>query len=1673
MKRILLLALVAAGVAGAVLTPVLLLADAASCSVTVSSYADAVINPPSGEDTEFFVSSGGVPNIMFVLDTSASMRRLPPDGASLGWGSFEPAGSAVAGAGYGCANRWANNIRYHSPCGTTVLEGSPFNPTPGSPGPNFATEARDPGGRFCPYMVSGNQPAATNRPGFDPDFYDVGGNPWFFQPTRVYRDAVVAPADVAAQDGWTDWTANPTAHATIPDFCSQWSGDPTKATSCDRCMRDRGYFFDGTYHAPQAMSCGSTDQCRARNAGTCIHDATGLEYAGPDDGLAHCRLPNVWFSGNFLNFYPPKFIVARKVLKDVLVSVRKVRLGLTVFDSSGNGGTLLRGLNPGCNMLGSPSQFDSNRGAILSTINSKNSVVFSGEAPLAETLLDVGQLYSSRALPWFDASFQKNTFRDSTETSNTKSVCFSCQASAVLLISSGVPTHDGKIPDATFASDPMTLAVANASGSYAGMAGYNITDISAEDCAVCETEAEAPDTSLASGTCVGNQVSGACDDAASPITSYLPKVAWYLRNMDFRAETEPGADGLPLSGKQNITTYTIGLGTRGSASGILRNAALAGGGLYNGGSGSDVTDAKTLRDAIMRVFEDVNTRSTSFGAASVSTLQTASSQGVLIPRFEPSRNAHWDGHLYAFDLYSEFVGGCQPRDPATSGPENGDYDCDGRCASVFLKDADGDFIQEDGTGAFRKNLSRDLAACGSGSRCPPSKCSGPDLRAAARPFWDAGSKLAPVKTAVNPVSGIRTEQPNPDFPADGRLEWHRRAIFTVTDSDRDGKFTSADDVLDLRNADPATLVDYLNIRGGRFCGNLSTRLIAAENPAGEEIAAELDQGVYTACARTILQYVRGADVFYERGRSCATASPSGYCTRKYQLGDIFHSSPIEVWAPLPSDSFSCPRGLHPQCLPSLFSSSIPHPPEVAGNANAYDDYAKSARYKNRKKFVLVGANDGMLHAFRIDRSDPRAGEEIWAFIPPDLLPKLRLLLETVHHFYVDATPMVRDVWLDGIPNKLTTLRNANPDGIRQGKEFHTVAVVGQRRGGTRYFALDVTDASDDLLAKPEFLWLYPQPDDPASLAFGETYVEFVPKPPPIGPVRIDAGAPPCTGNAQQFQDGSGATRCFTERWVVLLPGGFDPLYTRGRGVYMVDVATGESIWEFTQTPAVASTCDSTSDPRCFLHYPFAATPGMMMWGKEANFLSAAAVDGYFDTATVGDTGGQLWVLRFSDPGQGWTPGGTGKVTNWFGARAFQHGRATAHDCGLGYCGSQPFFYITSNLPLAANGLYRTLAGTGDRFNVLDPVGGTCGPNNIRACLIKGCTVTLDDGAGGPGAVFGVEPLLGTDGYRAEHPALCTALDPSRFEYRATRSTGSACQTVTTRVDGLRISCPSTLTCSGAGETTRKRAAVSCTGGTCESAAGNDHGIPIDTKGNPDKLNWFFSVQVFERTGDRQIFRTLAEARRYDAARLSERELTNVNAYDVNPVPANLATPEGRGWSYFFDHGRPSTRTAATIPIGGVNHDIYRTDERVASVSQVEHGCAFWNTMQTGLPVGSTDSTTGCPVGSPCKAGRAQISYLYGANPGSGGLCLRVDGELARVQKNETLVPPHIGKLVAYVGDAQVSFGLTSVRVPQGGANVQLGENQDLASPVQWLPVDREAHACRHEGRCGPAVPQSQ
>lgn len=146
----------------------------------------------------------------------------------------------------------------------------------------------------------------------------------------------------------------------------------------------------------------------------------------------------------------------------------------------------------------------------------------------------------------------------------------------------------------------------------------------------------------------------------------------------------------------------------------------------------------------------------------------------------------------------------------------------------------------------------------------------------------------------------------------------------------------------------------------------------------------------TAAKRdALIDYVHGADS-YDEDRDGNVVE-----RRKWLLGDIVHSSPLVV-----------PYG-------------------SAGSTDA---------------LVLVGANDGMLHAF-----DDATGVELWAFVPPDVLPQLNRLRpgqSGTHPFLVDGPPRMRQL----------------ADGRR-------VVVFGLGRGGRAYYGLDVTNKTD-----PRLLW---------------------------------------------------------------------------------------------------------------------------------------------------------------------------------------------------------------------------------------------------------------------------------------------------------------------------------------------------------------------------------------------------------------------------------------------------------------------------------------------------------------------------------------------------------------------------------------------------------------------------
>jgi type IV pilus assembly protein PilY1 len=232
-------------------------------------------------------------------------------------------------------------------------------------------------------------------------------------------------------------------------------------------------------------------------------------------------------------------------------------------------------------------------------------------------------------------------------------------------------------------------------------------------------------------------------------------------------------------------------------------------------------------------------------------------------------------------------------------------------------------------------------------------------------------------------------------------------------------------------------------------------------------------GVATATdAENVISYVRGTDDpglgYTNRSRLIDVDGTD----RVWKLGDIVYSTPAAVGKPMENFDF------------------------IYGDTS-YATFKNT--YKDRRNVVYVGANDGMLHAFNAGFYDAAQsqftagtgktlGEELWAYIPYNLLPHLQWLADPSysHVYYVDLTPRVLDA-------KIFSADATHPGG------WGTVLVCGMRLGGgtmgltddfgsgssttrsfrSAYFALDITDPE----SAPDLLWEFTD----ANLGFTTSY----------------------------------------------------------------------------------------------------------------------------------------------------------------------------------------------------------------------------------------------------------------------------------------------------------------------------------------------------------------------------------------------------------------------------------------------------------------------------------------------------------------------------------------------------------------------------------------------------------
>lgn len=192
--------------------------------------------------------------------------------------------------------------------------------------------------------------------------------------------------------------------------------------------------------------------------------------------------------------------------------------------------------------------------------------------------------------------------------------------------------------------------------------------------------------------------------------------------------------------------------------------------------------------------------------------------------------------------------------------------------------------------------------------------------------------------------------------------------------------------------------------------------------------------------------------------------------------------------------------------PKVFSGTPLNAYHIDYADKTYYDYVADDRYRRKSSAVFVGANDGMLHAFRggylqnaglpegvtsvlknlfnggQDEYE-RLGEEMWAYIPFNAFPYLKYLSDPdyCHINFSDLTVKVYDVSLNGPAGSAKDMQS-----------WKTILIGGMRFGGacgnggtpsmppdgtpadigfSSYFAIDVTNPE-----KPLPLWEFSDDD---------------------------------------------------------------------------------------------------------------------------------------------------------------------------------------------------------------------------------------------------------------------------------------------------------------------------------------------------------------------------------------------------------------------------------------------------------------------------------------------------------------------------------------------------------------------------------------------------------------------
>ncbi|TMP79322.1 pilin biogenesis protein [Pseudoalteromonas phenolica] len=230
-------------------------------------------------------------------------------------------------------------------------------------------------------------------------------------------------------------------------------------------------------------------------------------------------------------------------------------------------------------------------------------------------------------------------------------------------------------------------------------------------------------------------------------------------------------------------------------------------------------------------------------------------------------------------------------------------------------------------------------------------------------------------------------------------------------------------------------------------------------------------------------------------------------------------------------------------------------------------------YGNNDIRVFIGTNSGFLHAFK---DNGNTVKESWAFLPGKLLDIQKPLMNKL-----DGTKLY------GVDGPITVFhKDINRDSIVNGTD-KVWLFFGLRRGGTAYYALDITNPDT-----PKMLWgapITPQKSGFEELgqSWSKPFVTYIRSQKEKPVVIFGAGYDTNKDNISKTSD------------------------SKGRGLFIVDAESGNLVWSLTPGGPASNTEKASK------------FKGIHSIAADVSLMDSD-YDGFTDRIYAADTGGSIW-----------------------------------------------------------------------------------------------------------------------------------------------------------------------------------------------------------------------------------------------------------------------------------------------------------------------------------------------------------------------------------------------------------------------------------------------------------------